>query len=176
MTKLELLHTSALDAPTLIAARSLLDGAFDGLDEHDWNHALGGMHALVWEDDGLIGHASVVQRSLLHGGRALRAGYVEAVAVRGDRRSSGHATTMMNALETIIRDAYDLGALSASEAAGDFYAHRNWHRWKGRLHALTPQGTVRTEDDEGSVHVLPAGAPLDLTADLVADFRDGDLW
>ena len=45
----------------------------------DWEHALGGVHALLSEDGELIGHASVVQRRLLHGGRALRAGYAEAV-------------------------------------------------------------------------------------------------
>ena len=50
--------------------------------EQDWEHALGGIHALVWDGDALVGHAAVVQRRLLHGGRALRAGYVEGVGVR----------------------------------------------------------------------------------------------
>ena len=36
------------------------------------------MHALASEGDRLVGHGSVVQRRLLHGGRALRTGYVEA--------------------------------------------------------------------------------------------------
>jgi hypothetical protein len=40
------------------------------MSDHDWDHALGGVHALVWEDGELIGHASVIQRRLLHGGHA----------------------------------------------------------------------------------------------------------
>jgi aminoglycoside 2'-N-acetyltransferase I len=47
---------------------------------------LGGNHTLVIEDDELIGHASVVKRRMLHGGKALPSGYIEGVAVRGDRR------------------------------------------------------------------------------------------
>jgi aminoglycoside 2'-N-acetyltransferase I len=83
--------------------------------DHAWRHALGVMHALVWERGELVGHAAVVQRSLVHAGRALRAGYVEAVAVKADRRGQGHGATMMIELERIIRHAYDLGALGASE-------------------------------------------------------------
>ena len=56
--------------------------------EHDWEHALGGIHAIAYGDDGeLVGHASVVQRRLLHGGRALRTGYVEGVGVRREARA-----------------------------------------------------------------------------------------
>jgi aminoglycoside 2'-N-acetyltransferase I len=66
-------HTADLDAETLRAAYAMLDEAFDGeLDEDDWEHALGGIHALVYEGEEIVGHASVVQRRLLHGGRALR--------------------------------------------------------------------------------------------------------
>ena len=44
------------------------------------------MHALVWEGATLVGHAALIQRRLLHGGSALRTGYVEGLAVRTDRR------------------------------------------------------------------------------------------
>ena len=33
--------------------------------DDDWEHGLGGIHALAYEDDELVGHASVVQRRLL---------------------------------------------------------------------------------------------------------------
>src|SRR5918992_3400417 len=93
-------HTADLDAATLERARALLYAAFDGdVSEHDWEHALGGVHALVWEGDELVGHGSVVQRRLLHGGRALRTGYVEGVGVRADRRGRGHGGALMGALE-----------------------------------------------------------------------------
>jgi len=111
MHELRTAHTSDLDAATLRAARALLDAVFgDDMSEHDWEHALGGVHALVWEDGELVGHASVVQRRLLHGGRALRAGYVEGVAVSASRRRRGHGGAMMAALERVIRGAYDAGA------------------------------------------------------------------
>ena len=96
MISLQVAQTASLSRFELNAARSLVEGAFeDDVTEHDWEHALGGMHALVWDGDELIGHASVIQRRLLHGGRALRAGYVEGVAVRSDRRRHGHGTAMM---------------------------------------------------------------------------------
>jgi len=68
-----------------------------------WDHALGGMHALAWEAGQLVGHASVVQRRLLHRGRALRAGYVEGVAVRADRRGHGYGAAMMDEIERVVR-------------------------------------------------------------------------
>src|SRR5689334_17170106 len=45
-------HTSALDNATLRAARALLEVAFDGeLTAEDWEHCLGGIHALAWDGD-----------------------------------------------------------------------------------------------------------------------------
>src|SRR3954468_22110164 len=85
--------------------------------DDSWEHALGGVHALVWEGNGLAGHASVVQRRLLHRGRALRTGYVEGVAVRSDRRGRGYGAAMMDALERVVRRAYDLGALGGTDEA-----------------------------------------------------------
>src|SRR4029453_11631636 len=73
-------HTGHLDGATLASIRAVLDEAFDGdFADDDWEHALGGMHALAFDGARLIGHGAVVPRRLGHGGRALRAGYVEAV-------------------------------------------------------------------------------------------------
>src|SRR5215472_5061569 len=54
-----------------------MNAAFDGVSDDTFDNVLGGVHALVFEDGELIGHASVVQRRLLHGGRALRTGYID---------------------------------------------------------------------------------------------------
>jgi len=117
VAELRTAHTADLDPVTLQAARALLEEVFDGdLAETDWEHALGGVHALVWDGPALIGHGSVIQRRLLHQGRALRAGYVEAVAVRADRQGQGHGAALMGALERVLRGAYDLGALGSSAA------------------------------------------------------------
>jgi aminoglycoside 2'-N-acetyltransferase I len=176
MTELRTAHTADLDLAALDAARTLLYQVFDNMTEDDWDHAQGGVHALVWEGAQLIGHASVVQRRLLHGGRALRTGYVEGVVVRDDRRGRGHGAAMMAAVERIIRSGYELGALSATEAAIGFYAARGWTLWQGPSSVLTPTGAVRTQDDDGSIFVLPVSAALDITGPLVADWRDGDVW
>ena len=177
MTDVRVAHTSALDATTLAAARALLDDAFQGeFSDHDWDHSLGGMHALAWDGDELIGHASVVQRRLIHGGRALRAGCVEGVGVHADRRRGGHGTDLMEALAPIIRGAYDLGALSATDAGAALYTGLGWQLWQGPTSVLTPSGIARTEGDDGSVYVLPVAVPLDLSGELTCDWREGDVW
>ncbi|WP_367136293.1 GNAT family N-acetyltransferase [Saccharothrix sp. HUAS TT1] len=176
MSPVSVLHTWQLPEAALTAVRVLLDEAFDGgFDDEDWEHGLGGVHALVRDGDEVVGHGAVVQRRLLHGGRALRAGYVEAVAVRADHRRQGVGGAVMAALEDVVRRSYALGALSASEDALAFYAARGWQRWRGRTFALTPAGVERTEDEDDGVFVLPV-VPLDLAGDLTCDWRDGDVW
>ena len=169
-------HTSDLDAATLEAARALLYDVFDDMTDQDWEHSLGGIHALAWEGAELVGHASVIQRRLLHGGRALRTGYVEGVGVRADRRGRGHGGAMMEALERVVRNAYDLGALGATDEGARFYAARGWRQWQGPSGALTPTGIQRTEDDDGGIYVLPVTVSVDVTGELTCDWRDGDVW
>nr|WP_046468723.1 GNAT family N-acetyltransferase [Allosalinactinospora lopnorensis] len=177
MAEVRTAHTADLDAGTLNAARVLLGGAFAGeFTDHDWEHCLGGVHALVWEGAELVGHGSVVQRRLLHQGRALRAGYVEGVGVRADRRRRGYGSAVLGELERVVRGAYDLGALSSTEEATAFYAARGWALWRGPSSALTPAGVTRTEDDDGGIYVLPVSLPLEPSDELTCDWRDGDLW
>lgn len=177
MVEVSTAHTADLDRATLEAARALLHDVFEGdLSEHDWEHALGGVHALLWDSDELIGHGSVIQRRLLHGGRALRAGYIEGVGVRADRRRRGHGTALMRALERVVRGAYEIGALGATDAATAFYTSLGWQTWQGPTSALTPTGIARTADEDGSIYVLEVGQPLDLAGGLTCDWRDGDPW
>lgn len=176
MTTVRVAHTADLDPATRSAIRALLDTAFDGdFGDTDWAHALGGMHATAWDGPDLVGHASVVQRLFLHRGAAVRTGYVEAVAVRPDRRRGGVGAAVMAPLERIIRAAYDLGALSSSEMAIPFYLARGWQVWQGPSSVLTTDGRTPTEDDDGGIYVLPV-VPVDLTAGLTCDWRDGDVW
>jgi aminoglycoside 2'-N-acetyltransferase I len=177
MIEIRTAHTSDLDKRTLQAARDLLKEVFgDDLTDEDWEHALGGIHALTWSTGELVGHASVIQRRLIHAGRALRTGYVEAVGVRPDHQRQGHATAMMTALERVIKGAYDLGALGATDEAARMYESRGWLKWQGTTWALTPQKTIRTEEDDNCIYVLPTTTPLDITAPLTCDWRDGDPW
>jgi len=51
MAELRTAHTADLDRATLGAAHALLFEVFEGeFDDHDWEHSLGGIHALIWED------------------------------------------------------------------------------------------------------------------------------
>ncbi|MEV6013614.1 GNAT family N-acetyltransferase [Streptomyces sp. NPDC051976] len=182
VTDVRTAHTADLTTSELAAIRTLMDDAFAGhpdgdFTDADWDHTIGGMHAMAWEGAELVGHASVVQRRLLHGGRALRAGYVEAVAVRADRRRAGYGAAVMAEAARVIRGAYDLGALASAEGATDFYTFLGWRLWQGPASALTPDGISRTADVDGWIYVLPQPhAPLDLTGALICDWRDGDVW
>jgi aminoglycoside 2'-N-acetyltransferase I len=170
-------HTADLGPGGVGEIRALLLEAFAGeIEETDVEHSLGGMHALVREDGELIAHGSVIMRHLLHGDRALRCGYVEAIGVRSDRRRRGHGDAVMAALERIIRSAYDLGALGATDAGSALYRSRGWLRWTGTTSVLSPEGLRRTPEDDDAVHVLPVTAALDLAGDLACDWRDGDVW
>ncbi|MCP3758526.1 GNAT family N-acetyltransferase [Streptomyces sp. TBY4] len=171
-------HTSELTAGELRAVRSLLDAAFEGdFGDEDFEHALGGMHALVYEDGELVAHGSVVQRRVLHAGRALRTGYVEAVAVRGDRRRRGLGGLVMARLEEVVARAYVLGALSASEAGAGLYRARGWSAWGGEIGVLGPGGPERLPEEEGSTYVWtpPGGVRLDPAGRLDFDWREGDV-
>ncbi|MBV9945604.1 MAG: GNAT family N-acetyltransferase [Myxococcales bacterium] len=175
--EIQVAHTAALDASTLGAARALLDQAFaPEMTEQDWEHGLGGMHALAWEGEQLVGHGAVVLRRLLHDGRALRTGYIECVAVRADRRRRGYGAAIMNELERIVRGAYELGALGASEMGAALYVARGWKRWQGQTWTLSPAGRVRTAHEDGSIYVLEVASVLDPAGDLTCDWRDGQVW
>ncbi|MEE6178759.1 GNAT family N-acetyltransferase [Mycobacterium sp. 050134] len=170
-----LVHTADLDAETRHGVRQMVTAAFGGeFTDDDWEHALGGMHALIWLHGAIIAHAAVVQRRLIHRGSALRCGYVEAVAVREDCRGQGLAHAVLDAIEQVIRGAYQIGALSTATAG--VYAARGWLPWTGPTWVLTPDGAARTPDDDGTVLVLPIGISPDTSAELMCDWRDGDVW
>ena len=177
MGEVQIVHTADLSSAARAAALALLGDVFAGeLTEDDWEHALGGVHGLVWDGEQLVGHAAVVQRRVLHDGRALRTGYVEAVGVRADRRRRGHGEALMRAMARIIRGAYELGALGATDEAVGLYARLGWQRWQGPTSALTPDGVMRTPDADGAVYVLPVRMPLDRRGALTCDWREGDVW
>jgi aminoglycoside 2'-N-acetyltransferase I len=176
MTELRTAHTAGLGSAEKAAIRRLMDAAFGDVSDDTFDNVLGGMHALVLEDGELIGHGSVVQRRLLHVGRALRTGYIEGVAVRADRRRQGHGALLMAALERVVRSAYQLGALGASPDGSRLYASRGWQLWRGPSSAMTPDGIRRTADTDGIIYVLPVSVPVDVSGQLTCDWRPGALW
>jgi aminoglycoside 2'-N-acetyltransferase I len=175
-----LVHTSDLDVETREGARRMVIEAFGGgeieFTDADWEHCLGGMHALICVHGALIAHGAVVQRRIIYENRALRCGYLEAVVVREDWRGQGLAMAVMDGLEQVVRGAYQLGALSSSEAGRHMYASRGWLPWRGPSSVLAPAGVTRTPDDDRSLFVLPVSVELDTTAEITCDWRDGDVW
>ena len=172
-----LVHTADLDSETRQRVCQMVTEAFAGdFTDDDWEHSLGGMHALIWQHGAIIAHAAVVQRRLLYRGDALRCGYVEGVAVREDFRGRGLVHALMDGAEQVIRGAYQVGALGSSDVARGIYAKRGWLPWRGPTSVLAPTGPTRTPDDDGAVFVLPVGISLDTSADLMCDWRAGDVW
>ncbi|MEV3870576.1 GNAT family N-acetyltransferase [Streptomyces sp. NPDC049906] len=176
-----LAHTAQLTAAELREARTFLDTVFDGdFSDDDWDHTVGGMHALLTDAHGIAAHGSVVQRRVVHAGRSLRIGYVEGVAVRADLRRRGLGGAVMAALEQVVEGSYAYGALSASEEGAALYAGRGWRVWPGRLGVLGPAGEERLVEEEGTTYVWaahPQGGlgTLDPERPLLFDWRDGDV-
>lgn len=155
----------------------MLTEAFAGdFSEDDWEHALGGMHAVIYHHGAIIAHAAVIQRRLIYRGSALRCGYVEGVAVREDWRGQGLVRALLDGVEQVMRGAYQLGALSSTVQARRLYASRGWLPWRGTTLVLSPTGPVRTPEDDGTVFVLPIEVQLDTKEELMCDWRNGDVW
>jgi aminoglycoside 2'-N-acetyltransferase I len=177
MADIALVHTAHLDDATLAAARAMTLAAFESkFTDDDWEHALGGFHAIARAGDAIIGHAAIVRRHLVYRGRALRAGYLEAVAVHPDHRREGVGDDLMAAVEPVIACAYDLGALSSTAIGMPFYESRGWLPWRGSLYAFTPDGIIHQPEREDRLMVFAVRDDIDLDADLTCDFRNGDLW
>lgn len=174
------LPTERLTAAELVQLRELLWAAFpagdDGFTEDDWQHGLGGQHFIADQDGTIVSHASVVARELHIDGVPLRTGYVESVATRPDRRRQGLGGAVMGAATAYIADTFELGALGTGEHA--FYERLGWQTWRGPAFVRTPDGPVRTPDEEGYILVLrtPASPPLDDRAPISCDWRPGDVW
>jgi aminoglycoside 2'-N-acetyltransferase I len=179
--RLRLIATDSLAPAELRAIRDLLDAAFgsdpdDAFTDDDWAHALGGLHAVLEDDGGVVAHASVVERRLEVGGVPLRTGYVEAVATGAARQRRGYGSQVMEAIGEHIRERFPLGALGTGSHG--FYERLGWERWRGPSSVRTADGEQPTPDDDGYIMVLrtPASPPLDVDAPISCDWRPGDVW
>lgn len=179
MPAVHTVHSAFLRPDQREAIRYLVHAAFDGrFDPDDWEHAQGGLHTLIYDETGLAAHGAVVQRRMLCDGRPLRTGYVEALAVRADRRRRGYANLVLHEVEQIVNGGYELGALSDGSGIPGLYERHGWQRWLGPTAVLAPDGLTRTPDDDGGVLVRPTacGGAVDLEGQIACDWRDGDVW
>ncbi len=174
---LTLLSTAELSGSQRREIRALLDAAFaGGFSDDDWAHGLGGRHVVMTEAGRLVAHGSVVPRVLEVAGRALRTGYVEAVATRAERQGGGLGTRVMEALTALVRAEFEMGGLSTGSPG--FYTRLGWERWRGPTYVRDGGRTVRTEDEDDGVMVLRFGPSesLDLGSPISCEARSGDDW
>jgi aminoglycoside 2'-N-acetyltransferase I len=181
--RLRRLPTHELEPAEMAAIRALLEAAFlpdeDGrFTDDDWRHSIGGIHFVLDLGGRPVAHASVIERELHVGGRPLRTGYVEAVAVEPAMQGRGLGTTVMEAVGAEIRDRFELGALGTG--SHHFYERLGWRTWRGPSSVRLPDtgGSERSPDDDGYILVLPTPRTpaLDLTEPISCEWRPGDAW
>jgi aminoglycoside 2'-N-acetyltransferase I len=172
--------SGALRPREVAALRELFDAAWADdeatFTDHDWDHAVGGIHFILEEDGEIRAHASVVEREIHAGEHALSAGYVEAVATWPDHERRGFGTAVMREVGAHIDGTFPLGALDTDRPG--FYERLGWVVWKGPTFVRTETGLLRTAEEDGGVLVrlTPTSPELDLSAPISCDWRPGDVW
>jgi aminoglycoside 2'-N-acetyltransferase I len=179
--RLRRLSTPELTRAETQSIRALMDAAFgtdedEGFSDDDWEHALGGVHVVLELDGEIVAHAAVVEREIHVGGRALRTGYVEAVATSPERQGMGLGSIVMTDVTEHIRESFELGGLGTGRQS--FYRRLGWQAWAGPSSVRTTDGEQPTPDEDGSIMVLatPTSPPFDLTAPISCEWRPGDAW
>lgn len=176
--RVERVFPTAEAPPSLMrSVRELLDHAFDGeFTDDDWEHTVGGWHALVCEADAPVAHAAVVPRRLAVGDADLATGYVEGVATAPGLQGQGLGSLAMARLADVLRAEFDFGALSTSRHG--FYERLGWERWRGPTYVRKGGSLSRTPDEDDGIMVLRFGpsAAVDLHAPVVCEARSGDDW
>lgn len=174
--------TDELSEAELAEIRALMGVAFgddpeEAFTDDDWAHALGGLHVLVEVDGRIVAHAALVERELRVGGRAVRTGYVEAVATAPERQGEGFGSRAMAVIGAEIQERFELGALGTG--AFRFYERLGWRRWPGPSQVRLPDGTIeRSPEDDGFLMILetPRSGTMDDRPPIECDWRPGDAW
>lgn len=177
MQSIEGFTTAEAPVSLLKQIRRLLDEAFaGGFSDDDWEHTLGGWHAVVMESDTPLAHAAVGARMLEVDGQPFLTGYVEGVATVPDRHGEGFGSLAMSEVMRVLRGEFVLGALSTSRHG--FYERLGWERWRGPTFVRHGRELARTEDEDDGVMVLRFGhsLELDLNGSISCEARTGDDW
>jgi aminoglycoside 2'-N-acetyltransferase I len=141
---------------------------------HLFHELVQSVHVRACLNGELVSHAAWVTRWLQpNGGRPLRTAYVEAVATSPRHQHNGYATAVMRALQARIAD-YELGGLSPFDVA--YYERLGWELWRGPLAIRTEGGLLPTPDETAMILRMAYTPPLDLDAQLTAEWRRGELW
>lgn len=165
-----------LDSAARAELRQLWADAFgDRFDDHDADHAYGGVHVLAYADDQIVGHASAVPRRIRIGLDWWDAAYVEAVASRPSAQRAGVGTAVMRRLHDEIDARWPIAFLSTGRAR-DFYLRLGWEVWDGPSSVLTNHGEVSTDEEHGGILVRRSPDGPDLGLPITCEDRPGDAW
>ena len=178
-TLIRVAPSAALSTDEWSTLTALCEAAFSEPWGDYWESIGPGIHVLAeHEGRGIVAHAAIVDRLLYPGEATLRAGYVEAVAVWPDLQRSGLGTQVMDVIDRMIDERYELGGLGTG--SHDFYRRLGWVVWRGSTWIRERDGRLeRSPDEDGAIMVrltpsTPAG--LDLTSPIAVDWRPGEVW
>jgi aminoglycoside 2'-N-acetyltransferase I len=179
VTPVRLVATRDLTPGELHTIRALCDAAWPNghFGDDDWDHALGGMHAVYADDGEVVAHGSVVPRMLRADGVDVRTGYVEAVATLPGRQRRGFGSAVMRALTEHVDATYALGALCTG-VEPTFYERLGWRLWDGPTSVVVDGVVRRTPEEDGTVMVrfTRSSPSLDPSQPISCDWRAGDVW
>lgn len=179
MTSLRLARSSELTEREWGVLTALCIAAFNEPWDSYWQDIGPGVHVLAEDaQQGIVGHAAIVDRALYPGSRVLQAGYVEAVAIWPRRQRSGLGTLVMAEINRLIDDGYEVGALGTG--SHPFYERLGWEVWRGPTwirHADGRRERSVTEDGDILIRRTPGTPPeLDLDDPIAIDWRPGEVW
>ena len=177
--ELRIVRSAELTADEWAALTDLCVAAFDEPWDTYWRDIGPGVHVLAQVPErGIVGHAAIVDRTLYPGEATLRTGYVEAVAVWPDLQGARIGTGVMETINRLIDDGYELGALGTGRHA--FYRRLGWEVWQGPTWIRNRSGALErsaAEDGDIMVRTTPETPPgLDLTLPIAVDWRPGEVW
>jgi len=172
-----IVESPGLTDQDLAEIRRLCDDAWGGeFTDDDWDHTLGGQHAIVRSNGRIVAHAAMVPRTVRFGEQAIDVGYVEGVVTTPALQGRGLGRRAMTELTARLVDRHDVGLLATR--VHDFYEAMGWERWRGPTFVRTAAGLVRTADEDDGIMVYRFGpsVDLDLTDAITCDERVGDDW
>ena len=178
MTSIRVVRSAELKPAEWSELTDLCVAAFNEPWGDYWESIGPGVHVIAEDDEGrILAHAAIVDRLLYTGDSTLRTGYVEAVAVLPQRQRQGHGTAVMEVIDRMIDEGYELGGLGTGSRA--FYARLGWVIWQGPTWIRERDGRLVRIDEDGNIMVrrTPATPPdLDLSLPIAVDWRPGEVW
>jgi aminoglycoside 2'-N-acetyltransferase I len=179
MRSLRIVPSAELSAAEWTELTHLCEAAFNEPWDDYWESIGPGVHVIARDPERrILAHAAIVERPLYPGDGVLHAGYVEAVAVQPDRQRRGLGTLMMQEIDSLLDQSYELGALGTGSQP--FYERLGWVVWRGPTWIRHPDGRrERSASEDGGIMIRKTPltpAELDITLPLAVDWRPGEIW